>query len=360
MNSRQRVLSTILHKKTDRIPFDYWARKDVTNSLIKHLHLKNEEELLQRFRIDIRKIKILETHDQGTNKKLQYLGGNSPSSGGKFIIHEDSTFENAWGIIQRQGKDMIYEEWVSGPFSNCTDLQAYEWPPISIYENVESIAKRRLKYRNFATMGDIDNPFKKAWQMRGFENFLCDMMIDKGFAFKLLDKVTEYEVEKGLKLIHAGVDIVGIYGDVAMQSGMLFGVELWRKMILPYLKNMVSIFKKSNPEIKLFFHSDGNIFDIMQDLIDAGFDIINPIQPECMDFEKVKREFGDKVTLHGSISLQRTLPFGSVQDVQNEVQSRIEMSRSHGGVIVCPSNLLQRDIPLENIVALYDAPRDVL
>lgn len=106
MSSKQRIMDTISHKKTDRIPFDFWARDDVIDSLLKYLNLKDEEELLQRFRIDIRKINITETHSEFLKKGIKILSGNSPSSKEQYIFYENGTFENAWGIIKRQSSDV--------------------------------------------------------------------------------------------------------------------------------------------------------------------------------------------------------------------------------------------------------------
>jgi uroporphyrinogen decarboxylase len=101
------------------------------------------------------------------------------------------------------------------------------------------------------------------------------------------------------------------------------------------------------------FHSDGNMLDVMGDLIEIGFDAITPIQPECMDVAKIKRQFGDQACLHGTISCQKTLPFGTPDDVASEVRHRISCCGKDGGLILAPSNTVQPDVPIENILALY-------
>jgi len=356
MTSRERVLMAVAHQAPDRIPVDFWARTDVTRRLIEHLGLDDEEALYRRFDIDIRSIRAAEHHPRFEARTTGVLGGDAESSGGRFVIHDDGTYENAWGVVKRLGKDELYEEWVSGPFVDSPDLDAFDWPGIDGLEAVESLRKRCDDYGGqFALMGRLNLPFKIAWHMRGFENFLCDMLVDPEFAKDLLGRVAAYEKEKGLRLVRAGVDIVGIYGDIAMQDRMLVHPAAWRAIEKPVLADMIAAFKAENPEIVPFYHSDGNIMEVIPDLIEIGFEILNPIQPECMDPAEVKRRFGDRIAIHGTISLQETMPKGTVEDVRREVWDRIETCGKGGGFILCPSNVLQNDTPFENIVALYDS-----
>jgi uroporphyrinogen decarboxylase len=108
-----------------------------------------------------------------------------------------------------------------------------------------------------------------------------------------------------------------------------------------------------------FFHSDGNLMPLMEDLIEIGFTIFDPIQPECMDPVEVKARFGDRVTLHGTISAQQTLPFGTVEDVRNEVLDRIERCGQNGGLVIAPNNVVQYDVPLENLLTVYETVKTV-
>jgi len=356
MNSKERVLKSILHKQTDRVPLDYWSRRDVTSRLILFLGLNSKEELFQRLGIDFRKIKINESHANFEKKTTGMLKGSSESSGRRYIIYEDGRFEDEWGVVRRIGSNGLYDEWISGPFVNNTDINYFHWPKLDIYESVEAIHKRLLTYENkYALIGYLDLPFKNCWLMRGLENFLCDMLINPVFAKKLLQQVATYQKEKGLRLIRAGVDIIGIYGDLGMQDRLLVEPRSWRAIEKPVLAEMIDSFKNENPDVLIFLHSDGNIFKLIPDFIEIGVDILNPIQPECMDPMKVKQKFGDKITMHGTISLQKTLPYGSVDDVIREVKERIKTCGQNGGLVIGPSNLFQNDIPLKNIIAMYDA-----
>lgn len=356
MNSKERVLKAVAHLPTDRVPVDYYSRSDVTNKLISYLNLNSEEELYTRLGIDFRKIPI-NMHDPIFEKKATgMLKDSSASYDRKYVIYNDGRFEDEWGIVLCPGANKVYNRWISGPFVTTKDIDSFTWPDLNSFDSVQTLCSRVLAYQNrFALMGEIDLPFKICWHMRGFENYLCDMTLDPIFAKNLLKRIAIYQKEKGMRFIRSGIDIVGIYGDVGMQDRLLINPNTWRKIEKPVLAEMIKAFKKENPNILIFFHSDGNITELIPDMIEIGVDIINPIQPECMDLVEIKRKYGDQITMHGTISLQKTLPKGSVEDVKREVYERIKTCGKNGGLIICPSNRFQNDIPLENIVAMYDA-----
>ncbi len=355
MNSRTRVLKAVAHEETDRVPFDYWARDDVTRRLMERMGAADREDLLQKLNIDMRHIPVGEHHPGFEERKTGVLGGNSESSGQRFRMHGDGTFENPWGVVKRLGSGGLYEEWVRGPFSRDRDLDSFGWPGTDIFDSVEAIKSRVSAYGGrYALMGRINLPFKMCWHMRGLENFLCDMLLDPGYAAELISRLALYEKKRGLRFVRAGVDIVGMYGDIAMQDRMLVKPNAWRAIEKPVLAEVFRSFKEENPEVLVFFHSDGDITEVIPDLIEIGVNIINPIQPECMDPVAVKEKYGDRITMHGTISIQKTLPKGTVHQVRREVRERIETCGKGGGLIICPSNLVQNDTPLENIEALYD------
>jgi uroporphyrinogen decarboxylase len=330
--SKQRVLLAASHQDTDRVPVDYYVRRDVTLRLMKYLSLNTVEELYVKLGIDIRKISVNEVNPQFELKANGILGGSSEKSGKRYIMHADGTYEDAWGVVFKPGRDGLYDQWIRGPFAETMDLDAYIWPDMDIFESVEEIKKRVGSYGGrYALMGTINLPFKVSWFMRGFENYLCDMMIDPGFAKELSMRNAAYEREKGIRLIKAGVDIIGI------------------------MEGMIKDFRKLNPDILMLYHSDGDLSEVLDDLIEIGITIINPIQPECMDVIKVKKKYGDRITMHGTISIQRTLPNGTVEDVRCEVMDRIRDCGENGGLVICPANHVQNDTPLENLLEVYRA-----
>lgn len=356
MNSRDRALKAINHLPTDHVPLDYKSRSDVTNGLIFYLGLNSKEELYKRLGIDFRRIPI-EMHDTNfENRTTGKLEGHSASCGCRYIMHDDGTFEDEWGVIRCVGQDKLYERWISGPFVEHKNIDSFNWPDLKSFDSVQFLRSRCLAYQNeYALCGRLNLPFKVAWHMRGFENFLCDMLTDPLFAKDLLDRIALYEIEKGMRFIKAGVDIIEIIGDLAMQDRLFIHPNSWREIEKPILSEMIKSFRKVNPNIFIFYHSDGNIMELIPDFIEIGVDIIDPIQPESMDPIEVKKKYGDKITLHGTISVQTTLPKGSVEDVKRAVYDRIRTCGRNGGLIIGPTNNLQNDIPFENIIAMYDA-----
>lgn len=356
---KQRVLTAISHQKPDRAPIDYWARDDFTVRLMEFMQVGSVEQLHQELGIDMRPVIINENNPDFEQRTNGVLGGSSDCTGKRYIIHEDGSFEDAWGIVRRQGNDGLYEEWVGGPFVTSNDLDGFAWPRLDAFDSVETLTEQVDGYGGkYALLGQIHLPFKIAWHMRGLENFLCDMLTDVGFAGELLKRVAAYEKEKALRMVRAGADIIGTYGDIAMQDRMLVAPRAWRELEKPLLGEMIESLRAEKRGLLIFFHSDGDISEVLDDLVEIGVDIVNPIQPECMDPAEVKKRYGDHLTMHGTISLQETLPHGTTADVRNEVELRIRTCGQDGGLIICPSNMVQNDVPLENIVAMYDAARE--
>lgn len=360
MTPRQRVLTAIGHRQPDRVALDYWGRPDFTEHFMEYLQVGSVEEMYQKLGVDLRPVRLGQIHKEFEKRTNGILDGRSGCSGSRFIFYQDGSFEDAWGVVRRLGPNGLYDEWISGPFVNNTDLDRHDWPKMDVFSTVEALKEQARPYGDeyFLFGRTISSPFTEAWMMRGMENFLCDMSQDAGFAQALLERVTAYVKEECLLLVRAGVDAVGIFGDVAMQDRMLVVPQRWRELEKPILAELVECFRAENPELLMFFHSDGDITEVLEDLIEIGFDIIDPIQPECMDPARVKREYGDRMTLHGSISAQQTLPHGTPEDVRKEVRERIRTCNRDGGLILGPATMIQNDVPFKNVVALYAAARE--
>ena len=172
------------------------------------------------------------------------------------------------------------------------------------------------------------------------------------------DRLFALYTEMAVGITRAGVDMIKIVGDVAMQDRVTMGPEPWRRFDKPRMARLIDACRAVNPDVVFFFHSDGQLTELVDDLIDVGFTVINPIQPECMDPVEVKRRWGERITLYGCVSIQRTLPFGSAAEVRCEVEGLIRRCGYNGGLVLMPSNNIQPDTPVENIIACYHAARD--
>ena len=194
--------------------------------------------------------------------------------------------------------------------------------------------------------------FESSWYLRGLDQMLMDFYENEEFAEALLDKVTALKCGLAERWTRAGVDILITADDVGAQNNLMMSAEMYRKWIKPRLKKVIKAAKAVNPNVLIFYHSDGNILDIIPDLIEAGVEILNPIQPECMDPLRVMEEYGDRCSFWGTIGTQTTLPFGNAAEVERVCRSMIDARKGKGGLILAPTHLVEPEVPLENVEAL--------
>ncbi len=358
MTPRERIITTMDHEMPDRLPMHYWGRPDVDRALLQHLDLPDMAALAERFGFDGWAGAGLGLSfpewDARADKKTRH--GDWPGAGRPYVWHDDSTFEDEWGVIQRVGADGRYVEYIRGPLQDATDADEYDFPGPDRIVDTPDLPQRvqELKDKGLFVQAGVEQPYKTAWRLRGMEQNLMDYVINLDFKEKLYDRIYQTWEEICRRVVSAGVDMLSIGGDIAMQDRLIMSVDSWREMEKPRLARLIRIAKDINPHVHIFIHSDGNLMEIMDDLIEIGFDVINPVQPECMDPVEVKRRWGDRITLHGCGSIQQVLPFGTVDDVRRHVVDLIENCAPGGGLVLGPSNNLQPDTPLENIVAFFD------
>ncbi|MGN1141141.1 MAG: uroporphyrinogen decarboxylase family protein [Oliverpabstia sp.] len=199
--------------------------------------------------------------------------------------------------------------------------------------------------------------WEKAYFSRGIENFLCDLAADPEWSKELLDMI----IRKNMVMLEnilccENIDGVLLGSDWGAQKDMLMSPECFRTLIKDGEKKEYDLIKKYGKNV--FVHSCGNILRIMDDLAEIGVECLNPIQPECMDIEFLKKEYGDRMAFYGGISTQRTLPYGTPDDVRQETIEITEMMSKNGGYIIAPSQEIQEDVPYENLCALIEAAKE--
>jgi uroporphyrinogen decarboxylase len=365
MTQRQLWLNALNHSYSGRFPTDTWLRPEPEKALIEHFGVATIGEVMD-------KLGICRMHDfscswsnpeWNSRKDLKVLTGDSPSAGGLYFFHDDRTFENEWAVVRRVGRDGKYDEWITGPLADAEDPDPdiIRVPSPDHLKTPTEMAARigELKEKGEFTFAGVTNPFKTAWFLRGLENFLVDYHLRPDFVRALFDRIVDREIPLMEAAVSAGVDLIKIGGDFAMQDRLIVGEDKWRELDKPAFKRMMDACRRINPEIRFFVHSDGNIAPVMDDLVDdLGFDMINPCQPEGMDLKRIKERYGDRIVMYGCGSLQRTLPFGSVEDVVAEVRQIIDDYGAGGGLVIAPANVMGFDIPLENIIAFHETGRD--
>lgn len=205
--------------------------------------------------------------------------------------------------------------------------------------------------------GWIGHMYETAWQVRGYEEFLIDTIERPSWAECLLERLFEQNLVRARAAARAGVDRITCGDDVANQKSLMFSKATWQRLIHSRWTNVWVEVKAINPHARIHYHSDGNIVDIVGELVDAGVDILNPLQPECLDVDAVHRRHGRQVTFDGTIGTQSTMPFGTAAEVRARVRDVIERYGRDGGLIVSPTHVLEPDVPLENIEVFFEACR---
>ena len=236
------------------------------------------------------------------------------------------------------------------------ELDDYPWPDMEApyrYEHLEAAVKS-LHDCGFFLRGSVGHIFEDAWQMRGMDNLFMDFALTPEFAELLLDKVTSHRCFMARRCAEAGVDMLLLGDDVGMQNRLMMSPATWRRWFKPRLAQVIKAGRDVNPRIHVFYHSDGYIEPIIPDLIEVGVDVLNPVQPECMDPAKLKNLYGEQLAFWGTIGTQTTMPFGTPDDVRNTIIERIRTVGRGGGLVLAPTHVLEPDVPWENVIAFFE------
>ncbi len=353
MKHRDRVLAALSHERPDRCPMQI--------SFTPEFAARLREDLLHKAGPSHN------PHGGGNTYELEQALGEDmllTSVGwANSYYQEAGDYTDEWGIgwkqceyTTRYGKGH-YTEMSRFPLANDEAIDTYRPPDPNrpeLYQDAERTL-RDFKDEYWIVGVTVTTIFETAWALRGLERLLTDFVSNPEIAEKILDIPYRYHLAAAKKLVQMGVDMIWVGDDVGAQNAMLISPQCWRRFLKPRMAAFISEIKALNAQLKVAYHSDGNIIAIIPELIDIGIDILNPIQPACMDPAAIKREFGDKLCFWGSIDEQRTLPFGTPADVQREVLERLNTIGKNGGLILAPTHHVQLDTPLENFWALQKA-----
>ncbi len=223
------------------------------------------------------------------------------------------------------------------------------WPP-----RFETMARQASAEQDRFTLFSFDwTLFERAHFMRGMEQFLIDMLLKPSLAEALLDRILAFNLAVIEQACQLPIDGVILSDDYGMQKGLIMNPKHWRRFLKPRLRQEFELIKRYGKTVCL--HSDGDVSAIVPDLIEIGLDVLNPVQPEALDLPWLKREYGKNLCFYGGISTQRTLPFGTPEDVKAEVGERIEIMGQEGGYIIAPGIVVLADTPMENVLAFVEA-----
>ena len=341
MTPRERWLALFGRQKPDRIPTDYWATDEVTDRLLRELRCSDLEELYDKLHID---------------------GVTRIEPPRLTMHHPDYPEADIWGVRKKKiayGTG-IYEEFETHPLADMTTVEQvheFKWPSADDhdYEIYRAQIKNAPRHR-MVRSGDFE-PYLIYCAMRGLEQGLMDVREHPDILQAALDHIFDYYYDLNRRIYEIGkgiIDVSYIAEDLGGQTGLLMSLEDIREFILPNQKRMADLARSYG--VHIFYHTDGDVREVIPDLIDVtGIELLNPIQWRCpsMDREALVCDFGDKIIFHGAMDNQKTLPFGSVEDVRSEVLENIRIFSS-ARWICAPCHNLQPITSTENIVAMYD------
>ncbi len=368
MTHKERVMAAIEHREPDRVPRDLGS---VGSLICDETHLKVRKLLgLEGEPLKYRSGSTTSYYDEqmleAFDIDFRHLWLASPDKP-KMVRNEDGTVTDDWGIIWSQ--EGSYP--VHFPLKDATaqDIANYKAPVPQKKWDVSALAERAKKLHDEneyaivakAVLGS-GGMFERCGYLRTIDQFLMDMLIDKDAAHAIIDKIVEAEIAMWDIFLDAAapyIDIVQRVADLGTQTGLFISPELFREFIKPAEAKVYDYIKSRAPQVKIWFHSCGAISELIEDIIDIGTEILNPVQPLAagMDSAELKKRFGDRLCFHGGIDLQKAMP-GSIDDVRRECETRIRAFGKGGGYILAPANHFQNDTPAENIVFLYQYAKE--
>jgi uroporphyrinogen decarboxylase len=239
------------------------------------------------------------------------------------------------------------------------DIESYPWPDWGRYESghfAEAIRSAHAEGR--VARVSCTHMYEESWQVRGYEEFLIDMISEPEWAHYVLERFKERNKIIAVAAARAGADELHTGDDVANQRSLMFSIGHWREFIKVRWAEVYAAAKAIKPDIRIWYHSDGNITDIIPELIEIGVDVFNPLQPECVDLAEIKRRHGGKIVIDGTIGTQTTMPFGSPDDVRKCVRDRVRTLGQDGALILSPTHVLEPEVPVANIRAFAEACRE--
>ncbi|MGL1892944.1 MAG: hypothetical protein OCD02_15025 [Spirochaetaceae bacterium] len=293
---------------------------------------------------------------------------------GKIIAVDDSVYEeyykdklkegrtiDSWGVGHEPGSDAcMHMTYMRHPMKDLTTIEELENYPYPDYLNGDFSHQKTqidaIHEKGLASCGNMQiTIWEASWYLRSMEQLMMDMIMDKEKAELIIDKVLELSIHRAVQYAKAGCDILFFGDDIGMQSSIMMSVEMYVEWFKPRLTKLIDTVKKVNPNIIIFYHSCGFVEPFIPHLIEAGVDVLNPVQPECMDFEKLHGLYGDKISFHGTIGTQTTMPFGTPDEVRELVIKNLSIAGKKGGLFCSPTHMLEPEVPWENIMAYIEA-----
>jgi uroporphyrinogen decarboxylase len=373
MTHRQRIQAALDHQEPDLVPLDFGTGgntspvPEVYEKLTAIYGVNYQLKLVPHMmRLAVVDESILEKLDIDT--RPIYM---NPVQERIRPCSEPGYFYDDWGVKWKEfdANGVIYREPAESPLlqASIADLDNYPWWPDpqdqQRYLGLKEQAQKMVTQTDYALVGcpAFNSVWERAYLLCGFNRMLESLVIAPDFAHAVFEKITRItlaSLENYLDLVGSTLQVVKIGDDLGAQDNSLMAPATYRKMIKPYHQEIFRLIK-ARSSAHVFLHTCGSVFKLLPDLIDAGVEILNPVQVSAkgMETQRLKAEFGDRLTFWGAIDTQHVLPHGSVDEVRQEVRRRILDLGPKGGYVVAPVHNIQGDVPAENVVAMYQSAR---
>lgn len=329
ISKREAVELALAGKDTPYTPWHFGFTHEATEKLRRHYGTENLSPLLQ-----------------------PHLFGLS-SGNGFFKDIGGGRMKDVFGAVWNKSVDKDI-----GIVEGCVlpepSLKGYAFPdpddPV-FFGRAKEILPQDPDHRSYRVYSIGFSLYERAWTLRGMENFMMDFIEHPEFAEELLRKIADFNLELAGRALKLDIDAVYFGDDWGQQKGLQMGPDIWRAFIKPQLKRMYGAVKDAGK--KVFIHSCGDVDELFDELIEIGLDCFNPFQPEVMDVHSLLDEYHGRLAFHGGLSTQRTLPYGTVEDVRRESRELIGKGL-RGGYLFAPAHAVEGDVPLENMLAFID------
>ena len=270
---------------------------------------------------------------------------------GFFTDLGEDRFRDVFGVVWDRSVDKDIGI-VEGCILPEPTLQRYEFPDPLNRRFFEDIPEKIARYGDCFRVFKIGfSLYERAWTLRGMENLMMDFLTVPDFVRELLRTIADYNIAQVTEALKYDIDAVYFGDDWGQQTGLQMGPRIWREFILPELKRTYSVAREAGKYVMI--HSCGKVDELFDDLIEIGLNCFNPFQPEVMDVFDIMKRYRGRLAFHGGLSTQRTLPFGSVEDVKSITAELLEAGRD-GGYIFAPAHAVEGDVPLENMLAFIE------
>lgn len=367
LTSRERFILALNHQEPDRVPIDLGSLTSTIRTVNAYSRLKNHLGLAVNKKIRHfadEHVIVDEEILQALHVDTYYLRMNVPKSWQRLRL-DAYTVLDEWGVPWAKPPGSLYSSPVCPPLKEAKveEVERYAWPDPeepSRFEGLRDKAQRLYENTSYALVADGTTGagvFDMAWHLRGMEAFFSDMLLQPEFAEALLDRLTDFYVKiytRYLMAVGDYIQMVLYYEDLSGQDAPLLSPALYRKFIKPCHRRIFEAIK-AHTTAKLCVHTCGSVYAFLDDYVDLGVQVLNPVQTSAKDMDPVrlKQRYGSLLSFHGGIDTQRFLPRATPAEVREEARRMIRILGPGGGYLFSSCHSIQPDVPPENIVALF-------